>query len=547
MRVSGKGRHLHIIRMICLVTAAVLVMGQTFAPAEYVLGASSISSVISEKEEAVEKAEKNLKAAKEQYEAEKKAARDKVEVSEEELAHVGKEFIDHLVKEAYAADKKKLSGIPPMSDFTIDGCMKKAMANSECRTVINKMNKNASNESGTFEGMVKRALKTDNINKAITFMEKCNALRKTHGLAEYKVSPYLMAESAVASAIESQTRTHTFVNSGCFINIRGNKVYDSIAVGFTDPFTFWYDREKAMADKGETGSGVAHYKAIISTGYRQTGACWLDKVNFSEQSFSYDDKGTAYTTAEFRRLYNSFIKEKKEKLQEEKSAEAEIFNNKPDYLKDAESDLRKAKNELISTVKGYKPSISTSNYSYDKIKVSYSIPEGFDGIKILRSNTGKAKSYSVKKTSTSGRSYVNTGLTTGKTFYYKAYLYKMIDGKKVMSQYSDGVKEKVRPAKVSGLSARKTSSGKLKITWKTIRGASGYDVYVRRAGESKSACLKKGKSVRGIKLTSLNSGKAVAYASAKGHGEYLVKVRAYRMVNGKKVPGFCSKEFSVVL
>ena len=531
--------------MVCLVTAAVLVLGQTLAPCEYVLGASSISSVISEKEEAVEKAEKDLAAAEKKYEAEKKAARDKVEVTEEELANVGKEFIDHLVKEAYAADKKKISGIKPLSEFTIDGCMKKAKANSECKTVISKMNKNAANDSETFEGMVKRALKTENIRKAITFMEKCNALRKKHGLPEYKVSPYLMAESAVASAIESQTKTHTFVNSGCFINIRGNKVYDSIACGFTDPFTFWYDREKAMADNGAT-TGIAHYNAIISTGYKQTGACWLDKVNFSEQSFSYDDKGTAYTTAEFKKRFNSFINEKKEKLQEEKAAETELFNNKPDYLNKAESALRKAKNELKSAVQGYQPSISTSNYSYDKIKVSYSIPKGFDGIKILRSKTGKPKTFTVMKNTSEGKSYVDTGLKTGSIFYYKACLYKVIDGKKVITQYSECIKEKVRPAKVSGLTASK-KSGKLYISWTAIRGANGYDIFVKRSGESSSALLKSGKTVRGLKLKAGKAAAREAYCTVSAHGEYIIKVRAYRYVNGKKVVGYCSKEVRIQL
>ena len=502
-------------------------------------------SDIAAQEDAVNKAKQDLDAANKQYAAEKKAAEEKIKVSESELSNVGREFIDYMVSQAYASDKS-ISGAKPLDQLTVQGCINKAYANKDCKAVIDKMNKAASSQDYTYEGMVSRALTVDNIKKAIGFMEKCNSIRKSLGLYEYRVSPYLMAGSAAASPIEYYSKTHTYVSSGCFVNVIGKKVYDSIAWGKSDPFPGWYDAEKAKADKGET-TGISHYKAIVSTNYKQTGACWIDNVSMAEQSFIANNSGTTYTTAEFRNLLDSFIENKKAQIVKDKEASMDLFKNKPDYVKNAEAALANAKKALTNTIKSYKPVIETSNYSYDKIKVSYSIPKGFDGIKILRSDTGKAKSYSVKNTSTSGRSYVNTGLTTGKTFYYKAYLYKMVDGKKIMSQYSDGVKEKVRPAKVSGLSARKTQSGKLKITWKTIRGASGYDVYVRRTGESKSARLVKGKSVRGVKLTSLNSKKAVAYAASNEHGEYLVKVRAYRMVNGKKVPGFCSKEFSVVL
>lgn len=533
-------------RIICLAVISVMILTQTAVPSGYVYGSSDISSEIASKEKAVKKAKDNLSKAQKQYEEEKKAAEENIKISESELANVGREFIDYMVEQAYATDKKNISGIKSLSNFTIAGCIKKAYANEDCKAVITKMNKNASSDKDTFEGTVDRALTEDNIRKAISFMEKCNTIRKSLDLPEYKVSPYLMSQSAVATAIESQTKTHTYVNSGCFINVRGNKVYDSIANGFTDPFTFWYDSEKAKADRGET-TGIAHYKAIISQDYKQTGACWLNNVKFAEQSFSYDDKGTAYTTAKFKKLFNSFIAEKKEQLLKEKEAGMELFNTKPDYLKKAESDLAKAKKALKSTVQNYQPSISTSNYSYDKIKVKYAIPKGFDGIKILRSKTGKAKTFTVKKNTGTGTSYIDTGLTTGNIFYYKACLYKVIDGKNVITQYSDCIKEKVRPAKVTGISAQKTKKGKLYISWTAIRGASGYDIYIKRPGDSNAALLKTGKNIRGLSLNSRDAKSHEAYASVLTHGEYIIKVRAYRTVNGKKVPGYCSKEVTITL
>ena len=172
--------------------------------------------------------------------------------------------------------------------------------------------------------------------------------------------------------------------------------------------------------------------------------------------------------------------------------------------------------------------------------MKFTIPEGYDGIKIYRSTTGKDGSFKLKTTKTSGTSYINTGLTTGNTYYYKARLYKVVEGKKVYTPYSDVVKEKARPAKVSGLTAKKSSST-VKLTWNSVKGATGYDIYVKKSSDSSFKLLKAGKSVKGLVLRASNLTDTKAVCDLSGQGKYVFKVRAYRVVNGVKIPGFCSK------
>lgn len=75
----------------------------------------------------------------------------------------------------------------------------------------------------------------------------------------------------------------------------------------------------------------------------------------------------------------------------------------------------------------------------------------------------------------------------------------------------------------------KTSNKSLKITWKKVPGADGYDVYA-------TACSEK---FTGITKTVNHTAKSVTIKKIKGkklrpQQSYKVKVRAYRMVNGKK-------------
>ena len=169
--------------------------------------------------------------------------------------------------------------------------------------------------------------------------------------------------------------------------------------------------------------------------------------------------------------------------------------------------------------------VKASSNSYNSIKITWNKAAGADGYKIYRA-TSKSGKYSAIKTVTSAStlSYTNTGLTTGKTYYYKVRAYRTVNGSKVYGSYSSVVSAKPSLSKPSlYLSA---GSKKAYIKWSKISGASGYEIY--RASSKKGYYSK---------VKTITSGKTTSYTNSKltRKKTYYYKVRAYRYVSGKKV------------
>ena len=147
--------------------------------------------------------------------------------------------------------------------------------------------------------------------------------------------------------------------------------------------------------------------------------------------------------------------------------------------------------------------VKASSKSYNSIKITWNKAAGADGYKIYRA-TSKSGKYSAIKTVTSAStlSYTNTGLTTGKTYYYKVRAYRTVNGKKVYSSYSSVVWAKPSLSKPSlYLSA---GSKKAYIKWSKISGASGYEIY--RASSKKGYYSK---------IKTITSGKTTSYTNSK--------------------------------
>ena len=546
MRVSTTNKTVNALRQMFVLGMSVIlaVCVTVTAPAAY---GDDISSDIKAAESAISAAEKAVSDAEARYEQEKAEAEAGITVKDSELTGVGREFIDELVNEAYAIDKNdsSITSMAALSQLTIKGRIAKARKNESLKPIIEKLDA-SKNADYTFEGLINRSLSVSNLKTAISYMEKCNAYRKEYNsekhtdssgnvikLKNYRVSPYLMAASAVSNAIVYQTKTHSYVNSGEFINVNGVKCYENMAWGTLEPFKTWYDAEKAG-----TFSTTAHYKQIISTNYTVTGANFIDLVAMSEQSFCSSDAGTTYSVSKFKSLLNQFIESRKAAIKEEKKAAMPIFTTEPDYLVNARAELDSAVSGLTKTLKSYKPDIKAENYSYSKLKISYSIPEGYDGIRIYISLSGKDGTYKLLFDKTAGKYTVDKNLETGTRYYYKACLYRTVNGKVIKSKYSDRTSFRPRPLKVKGVKVKETKKGNLKITWGAVNGADGYKVYVRKAGETKFKVLKAGKDVKGLILNEREEAslKAVAVPQAKGE-TYIIKVRAYRIVNGRKYYG----------
>lgn len=186
-------------------------------------------------------------------------------------------------------------------------------------------------------------------------------------------------------------------------------------------------------------------------------------------------------------------------------------------------------NSAQSTASGAKtrvlaPKVTAKASSYNKIKLSWNKPSSASGYYIYRatSKTGKyTKIATIKKSSTT--TYTNT-VTTGTTYYYKVIAYN--SNSKCNSTYSAVVSAKTKLGTVSSVKVSIKDSDSLKISWKKVAGASGYQIY---RATSKNGTYKKIATVKGgTKVSYINTDLYV-------NKPYYYKVRAYR---GKAVGSF---------
>ncbi len=477
----------------------------------------------------VEEAKKALKEAEDKFES--------GELPEEDLENIGWEFIDHMVEVAYEKDKEKLdpSDMVSLSKLTIQGNIDKAKTVSSCKSAINKYN-NTKTASKTFKGRLKRALSVKNINKAIDIVEKCNKLRKKRGLKPYKISPYLMAGAAVSALITFKNGSHSYPHSRKFTTVDGTKVSESYAWGYKDPFYIWYTVERNRAAAGQ--GGTSHFRAIINTGYKQTGASWYDKKNLASQCFTKSSAGTSYTPSEFRELFEEYIEQRKEEVEDAKNALL-TGDKEPEYLIKAREDLEKAQKKLKKAYKAYVPTFTAVNYNYRTVKVKFTIPEEYSGIEIYRSEVGATDGFELIKKAKKGKYIYDSDKVPGVTLYYKIRFYKKIDGETVHSKYSEVLSATPKPSIVREIKVKTTkSTGKIKLSWLSLHGVSGYQIYARMAGEKSFKRLKAGEEINGLTLNEAEDPtKAKAVVIASKSGTYQFKIRAYSEVEGTKVFG----------
>lgn len=172
-------------------------------------------------------------------------------------------------------------------------------------------------------------------------------------------------------------------------------------------------------------------------------------------------------------------------------------------------------------------SIQTVSTDYNKIKIGWAKVPGADGYEVYRSTTSDGK-YSRVGTVTkcSTVSFTNSGVTTGRTYFYRVRAYRMIDGKKVYSPYTKHKSGKALLPVPTNIKTKNVTTSSAALTWKKVTGADGYEVY--RANTKNGTFSKIGTLTKGSTLNytnkNLTTGKTYHY-----------KVRAYRTVNGKKV------------
>lgn len=161
--------------------------------------------------------------------------------------------------------------------------------------------------------------------------------------------------------------------------------------------------------------------------------------------------------------------------------------------------------------------------TYNSIKISWNTVKGATGYNILRKQGGKW----ILAGKTKSGSFIDKGLSYGKTYTYTVQAYRKQGNGVAESEYDgNGLKAKTVLAqpKITGISSSRY--GKITIKWSKVAGASGYYLY---RSSTKNGTYKK--------IKDINKGTTVKYVNS-GLGNfkpYYYKVRAYRVVAGKKV------------
>lgn len=194
--------------------------------------------------------------------------------------------------------------------------------------------------------------------------------------------------------------------------------------------------------------------------------------------------------------------------------------------------------------------VITSVYSQAKTsaKVTWTQSEGADGYELYRAEDPDASDaeWNLTKTIQSGDTvqYTNTGLTVGKTYYYKVRAFAL--DKDQQRVYSDFSNVSYMPAAAVFNGPYSNSSERIRLLWNPVQGAHGYQLW--RKGADGVYNVVKTLGDRGNTLTD-NQGAASAYSNTglEAGETYTYRMRAFAFVNGKKIFGVYSDEISVTV
>lgn len=217
----------------------------------------------------------------------------------------------------------------------------------------------------------------------------------------------------------------------------------------------------------------------------------------STTSLSYTDKGLAAKTYYYK---------------------VRAYRNGSPKLYSGFSSVRHAK-----PVPGRPSSAAAKAASCNSITISWNAVAGATKYELYRStsSTGGFKLL----TATASRRYTNRSVNTGTTYYYKVRAYRASGGSKAYGGYSAVTSAKATLGKPASIKAAKSSGNAVRLSWGAVSGRTKYEVWRSTQADGKYARVA---TVPGTAYTDKNLKKGTSY---------YYKVRAYRLVSGKKIYG----------
>ena len=199
---------------------------------------------------------------------------------------------------------------------------------------------NAPYASFTVRGAENDATSLTNIKNSFAWMRECNRLRASEGLAPLRVTDRLMAIA------ESDLNW----SDGNIDHSRQFNVGENLSWNYSDPFTGWYDDEKA--------SRGGHYLNIINSGYALTGfaVCTAGRSGrFSVshgQVFDYSANEASYSVDEYEARFDAYyndtiaVQQQMTALQQQAENAENEFNARNAALNDANAVLAQKQQAL---------------------------------------------------------------------------------------------------------------------------------------------------------------------------------------------------------
>jgi uncharacterized repeat protein (TIGR02543 family) len=178
------------------------------------------------------------------------------------------------------------------------------------------------------------------------------------------------------------------------------------------------------------------------------------------------------------------------------------------------------------------PILSAVSAGYDRATITWAAAESATSYRIDRSTSATGTYTTIYTAPATARSWTNTGLVTGKTYYYKV---TTVAG---ANSYGNSVYKSVRPIPATPtVSLSKASTTSIKVTWSAVAGATKYQVYRATSATGTYTLVYIGTATtRSWTNTALTTKKT-----------YFYKVRAYHLEGTTNIYGNSSSVKSLLL